>query len=311
MRSMLKPTKRRRLFIGCVLCSTAFYLTVFRPQISVKQFKHFVATMTNLVQEPVTKKMRQNLTFFANLSTGVIRPDADAAEAETMFHRYASELQVACPESIRLGNRDDGGWDMCIYSSYRPRPKCLVYSFGIKDDWSFDDDVAETYTCTVRSFDPSINASDQSRRGANIWFYRQGIGGTDEVNGDGWQIRTLESFMKMFDENEDFLDYLKIDVEMNEWSAIEALLGTAEVLGRVKQIGLETHTKEMTMTTRSTVPDLVYYSGLLRRLREAGFYRWYARANRWGKFDSEHSRRELTCCYETVLINVNIPFARN
>ena len=31
---------------------------------------------------------------------------------------------------------------------------CLFYIFRIRDDWSFDDELAEKYKCEVHSFDP-------------------------------------------------------------------------------------------------------------------------------------------------------------
>ena len=33
---------------------------------------------------------------------------------------------------MRLGNYDDGGWDICLAGSYKPTANnCLVYSFGL------------------------------------------------------------------------------------------------------------------------------------------------------------------------------------
>lgn len=102
------------------------------------------------------------------------------------------------------------------------------------------------------------------------------------------------------------IDYLKIDVEYSEWSSLEAILNST-VLSKVKQFGLETHTREVTKKT-SSVADLVYYTGLLRRLQDAGFYRWYWHFNNFGKFVSKNSQRQLTCCFEMVFLNVNIPY---
>jgi len=43
---------------------------------------------------------------------------------------YISHLHYHCEDYVRLGNSFDGGWDMCIVEPYRPRPPCLIYSFG-------------------------------------------------------------------------------------------------------------------------------------------------------------------------------------
>ena len=103
------------------------------------------------------------------------------------------------------------------------------------------------------------------------------------------------------------IDYLKIDVEYSEWLALDRILNST-VLSRVKQFGLEIHTREF-FKTPSTVENLVYYSEILRRLQAAGFYRWYWHYNKGGKFVSKNSKRQLTCCYEMVFINVNIPYS--
>lgn len=302
---MLSPynvMKPRQLLIAITVCSTVISLTVFRKQIS-SQLRNFTKSISIKVEMPA-KTMRQNLTFFTNVSTGVMPPGANASTAEAIFHRYASELQVVCPEAKRIGKQVDGGWDVCIFSSYKPRPNCLIYSFGINNDWSFDDEAVLKYNCTLRAFDPSMAASDH-RRGQHIWFYKQGISGSDFKHSNGWQLRTFESFLKMFNESDEIIDYLKIDVEYSEWSALETILNST-VLSKVKQFGLETHTKDMNKKP-SSIEDLVYYTQLLLRLHDAGFYRWYWHYNHYGVFVSSHSQLKLTCCYEMVFINVDIP----
>ena len=101
------------------------------------------------------------------------------------------------------------------------------------------------------------------------------------------------------------IDYLKIDVEYSEWLALDRILNST-VLSRVKQFGLETHTREI-FKKPSTVENLVYYSEILRRLQAAGFYRWYWHYNKSGKFVSKNTNQQMTCCYEMVFLNVNIP----
>ena len=103
------------------------------------------------------------------------------------------------------------------------------------------------------------------------------------------------------------IDYLKIDIEYSEWSTLDRVLNTT-VLSRVKQFGLETHTREL-FKTPSTVENLIYYSEILRRLQAAGFYRWYWHYNKYGVFVSQNTKQQMTCCYEMVFINVNIPYS--
>src|SRR6218665_3314003 len=52
------------------------------------------------------------------------------------------------------------------------------------------------------AFPPCSMKIESHRRGKNIWFYKQGISGRDEMAGNGWQLHTLESFIKMFNETD-------------------------------------------------------------------------------------------------------------
>lgn len=51
----------------------------------------------------------------------------------------------------------DGQKAVCLDKDVAPRPgKCLVYSFGINFEWSFDEEM-ESYGCHVYSFDPTMD----------------------------------------------------------------------------------------------------------------------------------------------------------
>lgn len=43
---------------------------------------------------------------------------------------YINRLQVLCKNVIRLGSLWDGGKEICADEPYKPRPPCIVYSFG-------------------------------------------------------------------------------------------------------------------------------------------------------------------------------------
>ena len=44
--------------------------------------------------------------------------------------RHVKKQQLECQHRVRVGDADDGGWDMCIAGLYKPTHNCLVYDFG-------------------------------------------------------------------------------------------------------------------------------------------------------------------------------------
>jgi len=59
---------------------------------------------------------------------------------------------------LKTGMIGDGAYDLCIEEQFWPLKnskdyKCLMYSFGVGNDFSFDDEMAKK-GCEVHSFDP-------------------------------------------------------------------------------------------------------------------------------------------------------------
>ena len=88
------------------------------------------------------------------------------------FYQIVSQpLQTACTFSKKIGGEwlancgfFDGDKFVCMDKIYDQMAKgngeCLVYSFGIADDWTFEDTMAGM-GCRVRAFDPTIDAEEK------------------------------------------------------------------------------------------------------------------------------------------------------
>ena len=152
----------------------------------------------------------------------------------------------------------DGQKSVCIDPpSIAPRinGSCVVYSIGINNEWSFDEDM-EAYGCTVFAFDPSMNVSapffDHSER---IHFFNLALDSEDSHDGKRLTLDSINDLLTsnwtrnntsfVDDHHEGIIDYLKIDVEAAEWDILPQILQSPkQPLSRVKQMGIEIHLKQ-------------------------------------------------------------------
>lgn len=247
----------------------------------------------------------RNIIQLENVSHGVMPVERrmPVAEAERNFHGYVSQVHVDCKIHARIGNKTDGGWDICLTPPFQLVQPCLVYSFGIGDDWSFDDHIAAKYGCVVRAFDPSINKVDHVRHDL-IWFYAVGIGNENTHDPqNGWPLKKFSTLVSKCEDENKTIDILKIDVEGSEWGALAKML-EERMLNRVKQLAIEIHTPEL-YKVKSSIDDIIQYSTVLSQLELIGFRKWYWNFNIWGFFPARDGSKYLSCCYELVYINMN------
>jgi hypothetical protein len=125
------------------------------------------------------------------------------------IYKFAKEIEVISTPGLtkkRIGRLEDGGYVVLDEISKRTE---VLYSYGVSDDWSFEEDYVNTYDCEARLFDHTVNGITSSN--PKIYFKKQGLGLTPSENFD-----TLYNHMS---ENNDLKkrSALKIDIEWNEW----------------------------------------------------------------------------------------------
>ncbi|CAH1776696.1 unnamed protein product [Owenia fusiformis] len=179
---------------------------------------------------------------------------------------YLENKQVWCPRQKRFGHEGDGGKDICVAHPFNlVHRQCTVYSFGIGDDFSFDDEIAKT--CEVFSYDPTTKMKDHTR-GQHVHFYNTGVKGVQSRLSKKYKMKTV---LEIFQENKHLhtiIDVFKIDVEGSEWGVIKEMHKSG-VLSQIKQISMEVHFSN----------KYEEYYQILQLLEEAGFQLFQSEPN--------------------------------
>ncbi|XP_045190316.2 probable methyltransferase-like protein 24 [Mercenaria mercenaria] len=160
-------------------------------------------------------------------------------DLEEQYHRYIESIQVPCTRQIHLGNHQDGGYDLCENQDVVPSKPCVVYSFGVRTDFSFDEELSKLYGCIIHSFDPANGMADHQHSPA-VYFHSMGLWKTDEVMNTNWKMKTLNSIRTELDHQNSNIAMMKIDIEGAEWEALPEMLKSGALKG-IKQLIMEFH----------------------------------------------------------------------
>jgi hypothetical protein len=184
-------------------------------------------------------------------------------------------LRYNCASRKRIGGRGeykkatsnalwriDGAWFICLDGNLAPvENQCNVLSFGINNDYTFDEHIVDVYKCTVHSFDPFIediffaqhrNKTNQPnavtlKMSSNWSFHRIGIVGEASERRQkmqlGW-MATFDEILNYTQLNSRVIDVLKIDIEGYEGTIIKNI-DVDYFCKYVKQFVLETHPQSL------------------------------------------------------------------
>jgi len=184
-------------------------------------------------------------------------------EAKMMFFQtLAQPLQSVCQVLKRIGghwhfggpgqhHQVDGDKFICL-DPILNQDSCIVYSFGVAGDWTFEDQM-DDLGCSVFSYDHTV--SYPAQRGRNIKFFKTGLG-------IGEHLETLNNLIKANHHETSTIDYLKIDIEGYEFTegGFQDWLSSG-ALQTVSQIALELHIDDHPIDERQ-------YINLLRILQD-------------------------------------------
>jgi hypothetical protein len=143
---------------------------------------------------------------------------------------FAKSIEVYSVPYIkkRVGRNQDGGYVILDEIS---KNTDVLYSYGISDDWSFEEEFSNKFNCISRLYDHTIEIPKIENK--NLIFKKEGLSSKKTDFTD-----TLENHI---DEN---LDHeksitLKIDIEWHEWDFFENI--DLKILDKIDQIICEFH----------------------------------------------------------------------
>ncbi|KAK3857412.1 hypothetical protein Pcinc_036333 [Petrolisthes cinctipes] len=199
----------------------------------------------------------------------------------------------------------DGDKWICYEPGLAPDPKdCLVYSFGINNEWSFDDAMGK-YGCQVYSFDPTMNRPN-FKRGSNIYFKNLGLEGYNGTLHQRKQskVDTLGNIMRMLGHEGRRIDYLKIDIEGSEVQALEQVFSDApHLLTQVSQLGVEVHPGKYRVDDKLDKTSNHYRVWrIYHRLECLGFQLMHMGLNQYPGTQYKWNGTLQSCCYELVWV---------
>ena len=93
----------------------------------------------------------------------------------------------------------DGDKFVCM-DQLLAKDQCVVYSFGLAADWTFEDQM-DKLGCFIFAYDHTISASPN--RGENIKYFKTGLG-------IGPNLKTLKQIIEENGHQDTNIDYLKV-----------------------------------------------------------------------------------------------------
>nr|XP_045590409.1 uncharacterized protein LOC123752398 [Procambarus clarkii] len=217
-------------------------------------------------------RLKSSITKPLNISQDHIyrvqEPETDVSEVERercgkrcpvvgletieQYRAYLHHTETNCSTLVQFGGwvpaPGDGAKYVCLDKRFNIKPgNCTVFSFGVNNEWSFEDDFA-IYGCKVYAFDPTMGKEDH-QRSANVRFQAVGIAnykGTMKIGMDfSYAIQKVDRFENLVNQlglAGQVIDYVKLDVELSEVDFLQdMLLNSPHVLRNIKQIAMEVH----------------------------------------------------------------------
>ena len=150
------------------------------------------------------------------------------------------EPDFACRHEKRIGIMGDGGKWVCDPHRLSKSSRCLVYSVGSANDFTFEEAVKRDIGkhCEIHTFDPA-DYSEGARK-AGVTYHQWGISDKTEEKKD-MVFKTLKDTVKELGHTDLTIDIFKIDCEGCELRSVKTWIDSKEVKVSLHQVLVEDH----------------------------------------------------------------------
>ena len=240
----------KRIFIITVICSGILINKIE----NTKPSNHFVSWYNDFKNErsrPLDGivDLQMHELYYRTLSNFDSTPCVVRKSFGGQWIKLPDTLQSWCETqgNCETWPQMDGVKTICMdkIHKYVISGYCLIYSFGLSDDWSFEE-VITNLGCKVRSFDPTIEGPPVGFDWPKyLSFQKIGISNqTEEVDLPGAQLKyplySLKNIVNQMNDTGTTINVLKLDVEGFEFRVLPEILDS-RVIDRIDQIVLEIH----------------------------------------------------------------------
>ncbi|KAK7068312.1 hypothetical protein SK128_004799 [Halocaridina rubra] len=222
----------------------------------------------------------------------------------------------------------DGEKRLCLDAEVLPmKNNCLVYSFGVGHDLTFDIDLEE-FGCDVYAFDSDHSHANyptfisdrlafyKARIGTHFlreFQYRQENLPTGPFMVEYWPLSGL---MKRLGHQGTQMFYLKMDIEGIEWDVFEKSIFKTDILEGTVQLSLEIHFDELrqngsSKNTQELLDSVNKYLRVIRGLQTRGFQLAHWEPNYKGPELTSVAGLRFHVYSETFWVNLNYQRRKN
>lgn len=251
--------------------------------------------------------------------TSLARCPGEIVETRYSTCSPAAGLQFQC--GVNWSLRCAEFWKVRAPITPSSPAQCLVYSFGIANEWDFEDNSAREMNCEVHAFDPAADMLDVhlAHRQPNVYFHHLGLSGngtvestallSNQVYGEySGRMMALDDIMSLLGHSNRKIDVLKIDCEGCEWAALHDIATRSpHLLDNVCNIYIEVH---ISTTLGMNSIEQIHLMGKFydEYIKKHGFRLWYRHTSAGHPHDRtlhpllrEMGFSPYVCCYEIGL----------